>query len=201
MLAVLLALPVAAFGSPAETVDRLHAAINTNDVESSLALFADDAVVIQPRVGGLPQIYVGHDQIDWWMRNLAAQHTHLSSSEEPQVVGKHVRWSDLLSMDAFREQGLRSVAVDNDVILNDDQCIESLTTVFTPQAAKSVQLAPVQTQIEVLDAPALAGIVLSALLLCVGFGGGAATVVLLSRRRQHAPSPVVFRARAGRLIG
>ena len=91
--------------------------------------------------------------------------------------------------------------VDNDVVLNDEQRIESLTSVFSPQAARSVQFAPVQAQSEVLDAPTLGGIVLSALLLCVGFGGGAATVVFLSRRRQHAPSPARFSARAGRLIG
>jgi hypothetical protein len=204
LLATQLVLPVeiaAASASPAQTVDTLHSAINTNDLESSSALFADDAVVIQPRVGGLPQIYVGRDQIGWWVRNLAAQHTHWTVAADPQFAGKHVRWSDMLSMDAFREQGLAAVAVDNDVVLNDEQRIESLTTVFTPQAARNVQFAPVQTQVDVPDAASVAGIVFSALLLSVGFGGGAATVVFLSRRRQHSVSTAGLIARAGRLTG
>src|ERR1700716_4148458 len=83
----------AAAASPAETVDTLHLAINTNDLESSIALFADDAVVIQPRIGGLPQIYVGREQIRWWLRNLAAQHVSWALSEEPQFLGSRVRWS------------------------------------------------------------------------------------------------------------
>jgi hypothetical protein len=203
LLGVLLILPAvvaAASASPAQTVDTLHSAINTNDLESSIAMFADDAVVIQPRVGALPQIYVGHDQISWWLRNLVAQHARWTLSEEPRFVGNHVRWSDVLNMDAFREQGLPSVAVDNDVVLNDEQRIESLTTVLTPQAARTVQLAPVQTQIEVPDVPFVAGIVFSALLLSVGFGGGVATVVFLSRhQRQSLPSARI--ARAGRPMG
>src|SRR5206468_3944977 len=59
---------------PAGPATQLRAALNASDVDSALHLFASDAVVIQPRIGGFPQIYVGQEQIRWWLRNLVTQH-------------------------------------------------------------------------------------------------------------------------------
>ena len=61
--------------------------MNAYDVESSTDLFADDAVVIQPHVGGLPQIYLGQEQIRWWLRNLVAQHVHWTVAQPARLVG------------------------------------------------------------------------------------------------------------------
>ena len=141
-LALQVAAPAPAALAADSPVDTLHASLNAYDVEGSLSVFATDAVVIQPRTGGLPQIYVGRDQIRWWLRNLAAQHAQFDRSVSPEADGAHVRWSDSLSMDAFRQIGLASVEVESDVVLDDAGRIDSLTTVFTPRGARDIQSAP-----------------------------------------------------------
>jgi hypothetical protein len=123
---------------PTQAVDALHTAINGSDVDSSSNLFADDAVVIQPRIGGLPQVYVGQEQIRWWLRNLAAQHTQWNVVEPARVVSPNdLQWSDALSLDTFSELGLGSVEVNSELVLAADGRIESLTTVLTPASARA----------------------------------------------------------------
>jgi hypothetical protein len=167
-------------------VDTLHASLNAYDVEGSLSMFAADAVVIQPRIGGLPQIYVGREQIRWWLRNLAAQHAQFSRSVSPEADGAHVRWSESLSVDAFRQIGLASVEVESDVVLDDSGRIDSLTTVLTPRSARDVQTAPGPGSADVVGQPGAEDVVASAGLLSAGFAGGAASAFLLARRRQRA---------------
>ena len=145
-LAVWLALPTvgrAAQDQPLPAVDALHAALNASDVDRSSDLFADDAVVIQPRIGGMPQIYVGQGQIRWWLRNLVAQHAQWTVARPARLVDAiTVEWTDALSLDTFRELGLDSIEVKSDLVLAADGRITALTTVLSPAAARSVQLAP-----------------------------------------------------------
>jgi hypothetical protein len=51
-------------------VEALRTAMNASDTDAAVDLFTDDAVLIQPRIGGMPQVYVGREQIRWWMRQL-----------------------------------------------------------------------------------------------------------------------------------
>jgi ketosteroid isomerase-like protein len=145
-LALWLALPAlgrAAYDEPVQAVEALHAALNAADVERSSALFTDDAVVIQPRIGGMPQAYVGQEQIRWWLRNLAAQHAQWTVAQPARVVDPvTLEWIDSFSLDAYRELGLDSVEIRSDVVLAADGRIASLTTVLSPAAARSVQIAP-----------------------------------------------------------
>jgi hypothetical protein len=69
--------------------------------------------------------------------------------------------------------------------LNSEQRIESLTTVFTPQAAKMVQLAPTPTHADERAVPFLANLAFSTLVLGVGFVSGGAFVYFLVRRRDE----------------
>jgi hypothetical protein len=201
LLALRLLAPAGSFAAAdasAPSIELLHAAINAYDLdlEPSAHLFAEDAVVIQPRLAGLPQIYVGEAQIRWWMRSLATQHVHVSLAAQPdfQYLGNHVRWLDTLSGDAFRELGLESIEVQSDAVLNSDRRIESLTTVFTPQAARSIQLPPgSEPRIQALEPPTFGELSAAAVLLSLGFGGGAATVLFLSRR--HPPLSTSTRER------
>jgi hypothetical protein len=140
-LALQVAASVPAALAADSAVDTLHTSLNAYDVDGSLAVFAADAVVIQPRIGGLPQIYVGRDQIRWWLRNLAAQHAQFGRSVSPEADGARVRWSESLSLDAFRQIGLASVEVESDVVLDETGRIDSLTTVLTPRSARDIQSA------------------------------------------------------------
>jgi len=169
----------------AQPVEALHAAINAPEVDAAANIFAEDAVVIVPRVGGLPQIYVGREQIRWWLSNLAAQHARFEVASAPRVDGHQVRWSDAFSVDAFTQLGLSSVEVDADAVLTSDRHIASLTLVLTPEAARNLAAAPGSA-----SAPAnrdqdssLGPLVLAAALVCVGFGGGLASALVLKGRR------------------
>lgn len=190
VIALTLALQLAASAPVAlaadSPVEALHASLNAYDVEGSLALFAADAVVIQPRIGGLPQIYVGRAQIRWWLRNLAAQHAQFGQSVSLESNAAHLRWSEFLGADAFRQIGLASVEVESDVVLDDSGRIESLTTVLTPRSARGIQSAPGAGSSELAAQPGAEAGVASAGLLSAGFAGGAASVWWLTRRRQRA---------------
>src|SRR5262249_42061202 len=124
----------------------LQTGINSADVEGSATLFADDAVVIQPRMGGLPEIYVGQDQIRWWLRSLVDQHAQIDASGAPWLrldMGVvHVYWWADYRADAFRQLGLTSLAVESDAVLDDTGHIQSLRIELTPEAARSLQSAP-----------------------------------------------------------
>ncbi len=165
-------------------VDTLHAAVNAYDVDRSVGLFADDAVVVQPRVGGLPQIYVGREQIRWWQRRLVGQHVRIELAGTPRLAGTHVRWTDHFSVDAFRDLGLDGIDIDSDAVLALNGRIQSLTSVLTPEAARSLQASPGGAT-SLSDAPeeSLPGnVVLPTLLIGAGFLGGAAGAGLRRRR-------------------
>jgi len=188
------ALAAADYSSPAQAVDTLHASLNAYDVDGSVAVFAQVSFVIQLRLVGLTQTYVGREQVRWWLRNLAAQHAQFGWSLSPEAQGAHVRWSEFLSVDAFRQMGLVSVEVASDVVLDDVGRIESLTTVLTPRSARDIQRAPGAASADVLEQPGAEGVVGSAGLLSAGFAGGAASVVWLTRRRQRAIASLGIRA-------
>jgi ketosteroid isomerase-like protein len=142
LAAWLAALPASAFAdsaSPAETVSALSAALDAGDVDQASRLFADDAVVIQPRVGGLPQVSVGSAQINWWLSNLVQQHVRWDPDSTPEVVGNRVEWLHTFGVDAFRQLGMAPVEVDSEIVLTDDGRIESLRTSFTPNGARALQ--------------------------------------------------------------
>jgi hypothetical protein len=114
----------------------LQAAINSGNVDGATDLFATNAVVIQPRIGGMSQVYVGRDQIRWWLTNLTSQHASIESIGETQPSWRHVRWPERLSIDTYRSLGLDQLELEADLVLDADGRIESFTTVLTPTAAR-----------------------------------------------------------------
>src|SRR4051812_5303397 len=120
--------------------DGLRASINSDNPSTGATLFAEDAVVIQPRLGGLPQIYLGRGQIRFWLRALASQHAHLAPRTAAAETGSRARWSDTLAIDAFQQLGVESAEVVSEAVLNGDRQIESLTSFFSPQAARRLSV-------------------------------------------------------------
>ena len=116
----------------------LQIAINSGDVDRGASYFAPGAVVIQPRIGGMPQVYVGRDQIRWWLARMSAEHARIEPLDEPELSRGHVRWSESLSLDVFRNVGVERVDLDADVVLSHDELIDSLTTVLTPDSARDL---------------------------------------------------------------
>jgi hypothetical protein len=125
-----------------EPTDAMITAIDAYDLDASATLFSDDAVVMQPHMGGLPEMYVGSAQIRWWLRNLFAQHVHLAMRGGPRADSGHILFSELLAVDAYRQLGLAEVEVESDVVLAPDFRISSLTTTLSPDTARRIQGAP-----------------------------------------------------------
>src|SRR5215831_8625274 len=98
----------------------LQAAINSANVDDATDLFATNAVVIQPRIGGMSQVYVGRDQIRWWLTNLTSQHASIESIGETQLSWGHVRWPERLSIDTYRSLGLDQLELQADLVLDAD---------------------------------------------------------------------------------
>ncbi|HEY1298616.1 MAG TPA: hypothetical protein VGJ60_36510 [Chloroflexota bacterium] len=117
-------------------------AINAYDLDASAALFSDDAVVIEPHIAGLPELYVGSTQIRWWLRNLFAQHVHLAMRREPRAGAPDIPFSEMFSVDAYRQLGLTEVMIESDVVLDVDSRISSLSMTLSPDAARAIQGAP-----------------------------------------------------------
>jgi hypothetical protein len=127
--------PIRANEIAAAPVDELHAALNAHDLESSLALFADDGLVIQPRIGGGPDVFVGRDEIRWWLQRMHAQHVRLMQSEPASVADGHVRWTDSVSLESYWQLGLDSVETSWDAVVEHGR-FQSLTIVLTPAGAR-----------------------------------------------------------------
>jgi hypothetical protein len=171
----------------AARVDELRTAINAADIETGVHAFADDAVVIQPRIGGLPQVYVGREQIRWWLRGLAGQHAQYGQLATPRMVGERLHWSETLGVDAFRQLDLAAVEIESQAVLDEDGLIASLTTVLTPTGARMVQQAPGPAALAADQPGAVVTelVIPAAAFVSLGFLGGAATMLLLSRRRER----------------
>jgi len=162
-------------------VEALRAAMNAYDVETSVDLFTDDAVLIQPRLGGMPQVYVGHEQIRWWLRSLFAQHAHFDVPDSPErAVGHDVRWTERFSIDVFRQVDVDAVDLESEAVLAPDGRFDSLTTVLTPGAARTLQ-GGVQMPSGAVDQPDPGARTMEVVLVCVGFAGGALTMLTLTR--------------------
>ncbi|HEY0582874.1 MAG TPA: hypothetical protein VGE94_11880 [Chloroflexota bacterium] len=117
-------------------IDALRTAVNAGDIDAASALFTDDAVVIQPRIGGLPQLYGGQQQLRWWLAGLAQQHISFGESPPAALVDGHYRWPSQMGVDALRQLGLDTVDVDSDITLAADGRITALIIVYTPGAAR-----------------------------------------------------------------
>lgn len=78
------------YAESSETINTFHSAINSDDVDAVLALFAEDATVIDSG-----SVIHGRDEIrDWALHSqrMAGLHLRLIHS---QVVGEKVFWNDL----------------------------------------------------------------------------------------------------------
>src|SRR4051794_25595907 len=113
----------------------LQSAINAGDVDGALSYFSENAVVIQPRIGGMPQVYVGRDQIRWWLGAMAAQHATFETLGDPQETASPVHWSWTLSVDAYRQSGVETLTLDADAVLADRDHVDALRISLTPESA------------------------------------------------------------------
>ncbi len=96
--------PVMAQSSPLDVAQALIAAENSNDVDTAVAQFADDAVVTLAD----GSVFDTPDGIRGWQQSLADGHFRL----EPvniQVDGNHVSWTGEIWLDAFRNLGIAAM--------------------------------------------------------------------------------------------
>jgi hypothetical protein len=116
----------------------LQTAINAGDVDGAQSYFADNAVVIQPRIGGMPEVYVGRDQIRWWLTAMAAQHADFEMLDNPRQIDTGVQWASTMRIDAYRQLGINALTLDADAVLADPQHFEALRISLTPASARAL---------------------------------------------------------------
>jgi len=86
---------------PQQVAEDLVAAVNAQDVDGALALFAEDAVV---DTGG-PEPYTRPEEIRGWLEELAAANFSIEA-EILEVTGETVIEKETLSMDPWMEMGI-----------------------------------------------------------------------------------------------
>jgi len=188
----------AAASAELDFVTTCPTALITRDVDECLASFSEDAVVIQPPVGGLPQIYVGHGQIRWWLTQLVELNTSFAAREPAELDRGRLRWTATFSSDPLRHLGFDAVEVASVAELDEDGRLQSLTTVYTPATARRMQAAPTLGSGQFSQrADATTGAPLLDLGLLAGLGGGVGVAFVVARRRWREWRGAVLLARSG----
>ncbi len=88
---------------PSAVIRALDAACNAHDLETAMALFADDAVATHTPPPDGVGVYRGTEQIRAWFEpQMPGFHV---DAHDHQVSGETVRWSALVTHDLLRQIG------------------------------------------------------------------------------------------------
>jgi ketosteroid isomerase-like protein len=104
---------------------------NTNDLESVMERFADDAVVRSiPPLPGAPDQFVGKAQVRGFVQMLMVNF-HVESKNFDQD-GDRVTWFATVTSDSIRGMGVDSMDADCEAVIQNGK-IKSFTPVFTQE--------------------------------------------------------------------
>jgi ketosteroid isomerase-like protein len=124
---------------PAEVVDAYAAAINGEDLDAILALYADDAIhILLPTPDGTAGICKGKEQFGMFYEQGVANHDRIAV--EPGTVaveGDRVTFAARLSSDAWTELGLGTLESRSEIVLADGK-IASHVVMLEPAAARQL---------------------------------------------------------------
>ena len=120
---------------PESVAEQLIEAVNTQDIEGALELFAENAIV---NTGG-PVPYAGTVEIRGWLEELADTNFKIKA-EVVEVNGNVVVEKERLSMDPWTAIGLSSLEGVSEITVADG-LVESLQFTFTEAALNELQAA------------------------------------------------------------
>jgi hypothetical protein len=136
-----------------ETADlaaRFEAALNAGEVDTAVALFADNAEVKIP-----PDRYVGLSQISEWLRYLASIHFLIEPGFR-RVVGERASWSAEIRSDYLEHIGLPSLNGNASLLVQGGR-IQNYTFFLTEDSAHRHRAAQLAAS-EVLQDPVIVGL-------------------------------------------
>ena len=124
---------------PDEVSLQLVEAVNVQNLESALALFADDAVVTSVS----PEPFTGKAEIQDWLEGMYADNFHLEA-EILEVNGNVVTERDTMSMDSMSFYGIESLTGTSKVTV-EDGLITALEFSWSDKTLAELQNAPFVT--------------------------------------------------------
>lgn len=146
LLALLLALPTALHAQasdPVAVITALVAAANAHDLEATMALFADDAVV-QIRPEALGSTSTGKDAVRKWFSDLYAGNFSITVADM-KAQGNTVTDRATISSDGLRQLGLASLDGNEEYTVRDGKIV-SMTFTYTDDSLAKLQAAVAAAQ-------------------------------------------------------
>jgi hypothetical protein len=119
---------------------QLAEAVNNQDLESSLALFADDAVVTSVS----PEPFIGKDEIQGWLEEMMADNFHLDAEIE-KIEGNRAIENDTVTMDSMSYYGIDTLTGTSEVVVKGGK-IKTLNFSFSDETLADLQSAPFISQ-------------------------------------------------------
>lgn len=140
LVTMITAMPAAAAADdPFSVINALDATLNAGNVDSALALFADDATVQQsPSQPGATDVYQGKAAVRTFLANVVAQNIHFDRAAPRQVVGERVTWINNTAIDPWRKLGIAPLQGQGDATVHGGKIV-SLTITLTPDSLAKLQ--------------------------------------------------------------
>jgi len=121
---------------PDEVALQLVDAVNTQDLEGALALFADDAVVTSVS----PEPFKGKAEIQGWLEGMFADNFHLEA-EIVEANDSVVIEQDTMTMDSMKFYGIETLTGTSKIMVEDGK-IKTLDFSFSDETLADLQGAP-----------------------------------------------------------
>jgi acetyl esterase/lipase len=130
---------------PDAVATELAEAVNAQDLDAALKLFAEDAVV---NTGG-PAPFSGKEEIQGWLEGMFADNFHLEI-EIVEVTGDEVVEQDTMTMDSVSDLGLGSLQGTSEITVQDGK-ITALDFAFSEKSAAELQVALLEASVPTHD--------------------------------------------------
>jgi acetyl esterase/lipase len=120
-----------------EVATQLAEAVNAQDLDAALALFAEDAVVNSVS----PEPFTGKAEIQGWLEGMFADNFKLDM-EILQAEGDTVLERDVVRMDSLRDLGIASLEGTSNIVVQGGK-ITALSFAFTEESLAELQVATI----------------------------------------------------------
>jgi len=121
---------------PDEIALQLAEAVNAQDLDGALAIFADDAVVTSVS----PEPFNGKEEIQGWLEGMFADNFHLDAEIE-KTEGNLVIENDTMTMDSMSFYGIDTLTGTSEITLNGGK-IKAINFSFSDETLSDLQAAP-----------------------------------------------------------
>ena len=141
VLSIVLLVLTGCGAKPDTVATELAEAVNAQDLDAALKLFAEDAVV---NSGG-PAPFSGKEEIQGWLEDMFADNFYLEI-EIVEVTEDKVVEQDTMTMDSVNDLGIASLQGTSEITVQDGQ-ITALNFAFSEESATELQVAMLEASV------------------------------------------------------